>query len=91
MNRIFLIHGLAYKEGYSDAKSKAIVDTFFGGIADALIKGDRVEIRGFGSFKIKEYPGYVGRNPKTGQKINVKPKKMPFFKAGRELRERVDY
>ena len=55
---------------------------------DALLRGDRIEIRGFGSFKIKQYEGYVGRNPKTGESVQVKPKKMPFFKAGKGL---LDY
>ena len=55
-----------------------------------LVKGERVEIRGFGSFKVKEYAGYTGRNPKTGKKIKVKSKKLPVFKVGKELRERVD-
>lgn len=91
MSKTLLIHELAYKEDYSYDKSKAIVDIFFGDMSEALIKGDRVEIRGFGSFKIKNYPGYTGRNPKTGEKTEVKPKKLPVFKVGRELRERVDY
>jgi integration host factor subunit beta len=57
---------------------------------DALIRGERVEIRGFGSFKVKRYEGYQGRNPKTGQIIEVSDKKLPFFKVGKELKERVD-
>ncbi len=56
----------------------------------ALAKGDRVEIRGLCSFYVKKYKGYVGRNPKTGEPAKVKPKKLPFFKPGKELRERVD-
>ncbi len=55
-----------------------------------LIAGDRVEIRGLGSFKVKSYDGYKGRNPKTGKQSKVKPKKLPFFKCGKELKERVD-
>ena len=57
---------------------------------DGLVSGGRIEIRGFGSFIVKEYKSYQGRNPKTGNKINVPPKKLPFFKVGKELRERVD-
>jgi len=57
---------------------------------EALVKGERVEIRGLGSFKVKNYDGYTGRNPKTGEMINVAPKKLPFFKVGKELKERVD-
>jgi integration host factor subunit beta len=56
----------------------------------AMVRGDRVEIRGFGSFKIKSYGAYEGRNPKTGEIIKVKPKKLPFFKVGKELKERVE-
>jgi integration host factor subunit beta len=59
-------------------------------MANALAKGDRVEIRGFGSFKVKHYDGYAGKNPKTGEPIKVKAKKMPFFKCGNELKERVN-
>ena len=60
-------------------------------MTQALINGDRVEIRGFGSFKMKAYKGYTGRNPRSGVKTEVKPKRLPFFKVGKELRERVDY
>ena len=56
-------------------------------IQDTLLGGQRVEIRGFGSFKVKDYEGYQGRNPKTGDFIDVQPKRMPFFRAGKELRE----
>ena len=57
---------------------------------DALARGDRVEVRGLCSFYVKEYKDYVGRNPKTGEKVAIKPKKLPFFKAGKELRARVN-
>ncbi len=59
-------------------------------MANALAKGDRIEIRGFGTFRVKHYDGYTGHNPKTGEPIKVKAKKMPFFKCGNELKERVD-
>lgn len=64
-----------------------VVNTFFDSMKDALKNGDRIEIRGFGSFKIKEYEGYVGRNPRTGEKVDVRPKRLPFFRVGKELRE----
>jgi len=57
---------------------------------NALTRNERVEIRGFGSFKVKQYDGYKGRNPKTGEVIDVSPKKLPFFKVGKELKERAD-
>ena len=63
---------------------------FFDDMTQALIKGDRVEIRGFGSFKMKAYKGYTGRNPRSGVKTELQPKRLPFFKVGKELRERVD-
>jgi integration host factor subunit beta len=59
-------------------------------MADSLAKGDRVEIRGFGSFKVKSYNSYQGRNPKTGEIIQVREKKLPYFKVGKEMKERVD-
>ena len=59
-------------------------------VADAILEGDRVEIRGFGAFSVRDYPGYTGRNPKTGEKVAVGPKKLPFFKAGRELLRRAN-
>ena len=71
-------------------KAEEVVNQVFNDMVDALIKGDRVEIRGFGSFKIKHYDGYNGKNPKTGEPVKVKPKKLPFFKCGKDLKERVD-
>ena len=54
---------------------------------ESLLEGGRVEIRGFGSFKVKEYGSYAGRNPRTGEKVAVEPKRLPFFRAGKELKE----
>lgn len=88
MNKSELIQSLAEKIKVSNDEAASIVDSFFDSMRDALLRGDRVEIRGFGSFKIKQYEGYVGRNPKTGESVQVKPKKMPFFKAGKGL---LDY
>ncbi len=67
-----------------------IVNLFFDKIAEALAQGDRVEIRGLCSFFVKRYGSYTGRNPKTGEKVKIKPKNLPFFKVGKELKERVD-
>ena len=77
----------------ADAKKKAeeVVELFFDEMSNALAGGDRVEIRGFCSFFVKHYKGYTGRNPKTGKLIIVPQKKLPFFKCGKELKERVDY
>lgn len=90
MNKSQLIEELAIREGLSLKVAESVVNTFFGAIADGLTRGERAEIRGFGSFKTKTYDGYQGRNPKSGQPIEVQPKKLPFFKVGKELRDLVD-
>lgn len=90
MNKSQLIEALAKAENLALKKAEEIVNTIFGDMETALIQGQRVEIRGFGSFKIKHYQGYKGRNPKTGEVISVAEKKLPFFKVGKELKERVD-
>jgi integration host factor subunit beta len=90
MNKSQLIEALAKKENLALKKAEEVVNTVFGDVEKALTRGERVEIRGLGSFKVKHYDGYQGRNPKTGEVINVAPKKLPFFKVGKELKERVD-
>lgn len=89
MNKSELIENLAVKYGLSLKKSEEVVNTIVDAMADALKSGERIEIRGFGSFVVNEYKGYTGRNPKTGDSIEVKPKKLPFFKVGKELREKI--
>ncbi len=91
MNKSDLKNRLAEKKGFSLSTARETVDIFLEDMIQALINGNRVEIRGFGSFKVKAYKGYTGRNPKTGEKTEVKSKRLPFFKVGKELRERVDY
>ena len=90
MNKLELIQALKDATDLSKSEAAAVVDTFFNEMADALAKGDRVEIRGLCSFFVKEYDGYTGRNPKTGERVKIKPKKLPFFKAGKGLKDRVD-
>ncbi|MCF8038254.1 MAG: integration host factor subunit beta [Desulfohalobiaceae bacterium] len=87
MNKSQLIKTLAERLSISMDEATIIVSTFFDSIKEALKDGKRVEIRGFGSFKIKEYQGYTGRNPSTGELVKVKPKKLPFFRVGKGLRE----
>ncbi len=70
--------------------SFSYVDLFVDNMADALARGDRVEIRGLCSFSVKKYKSYIGRNPKTGEEVTIKTKKLPFFKAGKELKLRVN-
>ena len=91
MNKAGLVEALRKETGLSRVKAEQVVELFFDQIADALARGDRVEIRGFCSFLVKAYRAYVGRNPKTGEAIQVEPKKLPFFKCGKELKEMVDY
>jgi integration host factor subunit beta len=71
-------------------ESETIVETIFESIIDALQKGDKIEIRGFGSFRTRQRRGRIGRNPKTGAKVEVPPKKIPFFKPSKELKDFVN-
>jgi len=91
MNKLKLIDVLRDEAQISKAEAARVVNLFFENMADALARGDRVEIRGLCSFYVKQYAGYTGRNPKTGEKVKIGPKKLPFFKGGKELKERVDY
>ena len=86
MTKSALISILATKNNLTEAQAARIVNLIFDGFKDALIKGDRIEIRGFGSFVLREYKTYTGRNPKTGKEIEVKHKRLPYFKVGKELR-----
>ncbi len=90
MNKSQLIEALSKKENLPIKRAEEVVNTVFGDMEKALVGGERVEIRGLGSFKVKQYDGYKGRNPKTGEVIEVAPKKLPFFKVGKELKEKVD-
>jgi len=90
MNKLELIRKLAEQIGITNAEPRKVVNLFFDSIANALSNGGRVEVRGLSSFKVKDYESYNGRNPKTGEAVTVKPKKLPFFKAGRDLKNRVD-
>jgi integration host factor subunit beta len=90
MNKSQLIEALAKHENLTLKKAEMVVNVMFENMAEALAQNERIEIRGFGSFKVKRYNGYKGRNPKTGELIEVGGKKLPFFKVGKELRERVD-
>jgi integration host factor subunit beta len=91
MNKTDFIDTLRKETGLSKSKSEQVVELFFNTMSNALASGDRVEIRGFCSIYVKNYKGYAGRNPKTGEPVQIKPKKLPFFKCGKELKERVDY
>ena len=90
MNKSELIEALAQEINIPHREAAAITNTIISTMTEALAKGESIEIRGFGSFVIKKYDSYEGRNPKTGKKIKVKPKKLPFFKVGKDLREQVN-
>lgn len=90
MNKSDLIEALSTKLNLTEKKAIDVVNLIFKGFTDELKKNGRIEIRGFGSFVVKKYGSYTGRNPKTGTKIEVEPKKLPFFKVGKELKVRVD-
>ncbi len=90
MNKSELIECLAQSINVPHREAAAITNTVIDTMTEALANGENIEIRGFGSFVIKQYRSYEGRNPKTGKKIQVKPKKLPFFKVGKDLREKVN-
>ena len=91
MNKLELIKNMRDECQISKKEAATVVDIFFGKISEALAEGDRVEIRGLCSFFVKEYQSYKGRNPRTGETVDVAPKRLPFFKCGKELKDRVDY
>jgi len=91
MTKFQLIQKLMEKSNnLAQQDAKTIVNTIFSSMCDALVKGERIEIRGFGNFTVRVYQSYLGRNPRTGTKVEVAPKRLPFFKVGKELKERVD-
>jgi integration host factor subunit beta len=90
MNKSELVEALSLEKDLTHKRAEQIVNLIFNSMAEELSNDGRIEIRGFGSFVVKDYKAYTGRNPKTGEVIRVKDKKLPFFKVGKELRERVD-
>ena len=90
MNKPDLIQVLKDSNNLSKSEAETVINLVFDQMADALAQGDRVEIRGLCSFFVKKYGGYIGRNPKTGEFVKIAPKKLPFFKVGKELKDRVD-
>ena len=91
MNKLDLTAALKNETELTKSEAATVVNLFFNEMANALADGDRVEIRGLCSFYVKKYTAYAGKNPKTGEPTRVKGKKLPIFKCGKELKERVDY
>ena len=90
MNKSDLVVALVDKKNLTEKQATEIVDLMFKGFANELKNGGRIEIRGFGSFTVRKYKAYKGRNPRNGEHVEVKPKRLPFFKVGRELKKMVD-
>jgi integration host factor subunit beta len=90
MNKLDLIQKLGDQQNLTRNHATKVVDLFFRSMSKALANGARVEIRGLCSMYVKDYKAYTGRNPRSGKKVTVPPKKLPFFKCGKELKERVD-
>ena len=85
-----LIERLSETQNLAKAKAEQVVNVMFDAMAGALERGERIEIRGFGSFEVRAYKPYEGRNPRTGETVHVKAKRLPFFKVGKELRENIN-
>ena len=90
MNKIDVIMALAEKKNLTEKQATDIVNLMFKGFTNELKNGGRIEVRGFGSFSVRQYKAYKGRDPKLGKTIEVKSKKLPFFKVGRELKKMVN-
>lgn len=90
MTKADLINLISEKSNITRVKSEAVVNTVFDTMVEALMRDDRIEIRGFGSFVNRSYEAYKGRNPRTGELINVEEKKIPFFKVGKELKTDIN-
>lgn len=90
MKKSELIQKVAEQNNLPKTRVENIVNTIFNAMKEAILEGERIEIRGIGSFTIREYDAYTGRNPRTGEPVNVGPKKLPYFKVGKELRELVN-
>jgi len=91
MNKAKLIEKVSERAKIPSKATKVVVNTIFDSMTESLEKGERIEIRGFGSFTVREYAAYKGRNPKTGKVVDIPPKRLPHFKVGKELREKVNH
>jgi integration host factor subunit beta len=90
MNKSQLMEELSMRLAMHPKKSESVVNTILNSMVKAMKESQRIEIRGFGSFMMRSYKPYTGRNPKSGERIKVKSKKLPFFKTGKDMRDRVN-
>ena len=90
MTKSDLIESIATSAGLTKDKASVVVNAIFDEMVDAMKRGERIEIRNFGNFTVRDYGAYTGRNPKTGEPVQVSAKRMPFFKVGLELKRRVN-
>ena len=90
MNKSELITSLSESQNISHDDATLVLNSFIDIIKSTLVEGNRIEIRGFGSFQMKEYKGYTGRNPRSGEQVTVTPKRLPFFRPGKELRDFIN-
>jgi integration host factor subunit beta len=90
MTKSDLVDALAARVTIPSSRAEQVVNEIFGFMTETLVAGEGIEIRGFGSFSIRDYKGYTGRNPRTGEAVEVAPKRLPFFKVGKELKESVN-
>ena len=90
MTKSDLIDVLCEAQKIPKGRAELLVQVIFESMEEALKRGERIEIRGFGSFELRSYKPYEGRNPRTGVRVSVQPKRLPFFKVGKELKERVN-
>lgn len=90
MTKSELIELIAQRTSIPKSRAEAVVNTVFDSMIAALERNEGIEIRGFGSFTVREYKAYSGRNPRTGVTVSVREKRLPFFKVGKELREHVN-
>ena len=90
MTKADIVNEIAKNTGIEKVTVQKTVEALMETVKDSMVKGNNVYLRGFGSFIVRNYGGYNGRNPKTGKSVDVPPKKLPFFKVGKELKEMVN-
>ena len=90
MTKSELIEVVAQEANLTKGRAELVINTIFESMVEALQRGEGIEIRGFGSFTVRQYKSYEGRNPRTGEPVHVAPKRLPFFKVGKDLRQRVN-